>query len=113
MVPSLSFTGLLLLATVATNALNSATSPDPTERSIVRRDWYSTLLNTLLNSTSGTALTPTQQNGVSTWGTLAARILPTCRTDGGTKLVSGWPWGTITTSNTNPYYGQPNTQVTR
>jgi hypothetical protein len=53
------------------------------------------------------------QDGKSMLGTFDAPTLPSFRTDGGTPLPFGFPWGKSTANNTNYYTDTPNTGVTR
>lgn len=71
------------------------------------------LLGSLGLSSIGTLLSSVLQNGQSTWGTRSHQPLPLFKSGGGTTLFNGLPWGSITTKNTNPYTGQPNTGATR
>lgn len=64
--------------------------------------------NVLTNS-----LSQVDQNGGGYWGMPDAPHLPGYRSDGGTPLPNGCPWGTITAGNSNPYTSQPNTGITR
>ncbi|THV64742.1 hypothetical protein D6D28_09671 [Aureobasidium pullulans] len=59
------------------------------------------------------ALGQHQQDGNSVLGSLDAPKLPSFRTDGGTPLPFGFPWGQSTANNTNYYTDTPNTGVTR
>lgn len=53
------------------------------------------------------------QDGNSVLGSFDAPTLPAFRTDGGTPLPFGFPWGKSTANNTNYYTDTPNTGVTR
>ncbi|PBP15727.1 ascorbase and Cu-oxidase [Diplocarpon rosae] len=55
-------------------------------------------------------LTPSQQNGQSTYGTLSAPILPAFLTSN--PLPQGFPWGSLTAGTSNPDF-PPTTGVTR
>lgn len=57
------------------------------------------------------ALSQEQTNGLSTLGTLNAPHCPHFLADN--PFPDGYPWGTQTASNSNPYEGAPNTGVTR
>ena len=70
-------------------------------------------IGSLLGTVIGTLLSPTQQNGNSLWGLLSQQPLPAYKTGSGTTTPFGFPWGLITTGNTNPYTGMPNTNVLR
>lgn len=69
----------------------------------------STVVNILLSVLA--ALTQKQTNGTSVYGTLTAPKLPAYLTNN--PLPSGFPWGTCTATNTNPYHNSPNTGVIR
>ena len=59
-------------------------------------------------------LSPWAQNGPSTWGTLNHSSLPYFDPYKGTHTgFSGFPWGSISTQNSNPYTSAPYTGVTR
>lgn len=88
-------------------------SSDDAVGAVQKRDWLDSLLNGLIGSITGTVLSALQQNGISVWGTLAQKPLPLFRSDGGTALQFGWPWGKTSTTNANPYTSQPNTGITR
>ena len=57
------------------------------------------------------ALSQQQTNGDSVWGTLQAPQFPEFLTSN--PLPDGYPWGTKTANNSNPYTEAPNTGVTR
>lgn len=57
------------------------------------------------------ALSQTATNGASTYGTLSANKLPYFLTNN--PLPSGYPWGGLTQTNTNPYTSSPNTGIIR
>ena len=57
------------------------------------------------------ALTQEQTNGASVWGTLDAPTFSQFLTTN--PLPNGYPWGTKTANNSNPYKEAPNTGVTR
>ncbi|MCJ1377952.1 hypothetical protein MMC17_001048 [Xylographa soralifera] len=62
---------------------------------------YITSLLHALNLTA--SLTQTATNGLSTLGTLTAQSLPDFLTDLNTPLPDGFPWGSRTANNTDPY----------
>lgn len=66
-----------------------------------------------IGNTLHNALDQSVQNGGGYWGTVHAPRLPHFRSDGGTPIVQGAPWGSISATNRNPYTSQPNTGVTR
>ncbi|PSR87224.1 multicopper oxidase-domain-containing protein [Coniella lustricola] len=57
------------------------------------------------------ALAQTATNGTSLLGTLSAALLPLFLTNN--PLPNGYPWGTKTCTNTNPYNSSPNTGIIR
>ena len=57
------------------------------------------------------ALSQDQTNGASLWGTLDAPTFPQFLTSN--PLPDGFPWGTKTANNSNPYRQTPNTGITR
>jgi len=57
------------------------------------------------------ALSQEQTNGASLWGTLGASTFPQFLTSN--PLPEGFPWGTKTANNSNPYKEAPNTGITR
>ncbi|KAI5247379.1 hypothetical protein E4T42_05996 [Aureobasidium subglaciale] len=59
------------------------------------------------------ALGEKEQDGNSVLGSFDAPRLPSFRSDGGTPLPFGFPWGQSTANNTNYYTDTPNTGVTR
>ncbi|KAL9093271.1 MAG: hypothetical protein Q9165_004012 [Trypethelium subeluteriae] len=65
-------------------------------------------VNYLLNSVSQQV-----QSGASTLGTDLAPVYQQFLNTSGTPLPQGFPWGTKTVNNTNPYTNPPNTGVTR
>jgi hypothetical protein len=60
---------------------------------------------------SGTVLDQTVTNGLSLLGTLTPPTLPKFLADA--IPSAGYPWGTDTIQNTNPYHDSPNTGKTR
>lgn len=59
-----------------------------------------------------TGLTSYQQNGYSSWGTFNQSSLPKYASYGG-HSSTGYPWGSITTTNANPYTSAPKTGSVR
>ncbi|GAW16336.1 hypothetical protein ANO14919_057610 [Xylariales sp. No.14919] len=59
------------------------------------------------------ALTPSAQNGNSSWGTFHAPTLPRWISSNGYKSSITIPWGSRTAGNSNPYTQWPSTQITR
>ncbi|KAI0402450.1 multicopper oxidase-domain-containing protein [Xylaria palmicola] len=59
------------------------------------------------------ALTPSAQDGVSTWGTFRAPTLPNWMTSPSFRSSVTIPWGQRTSQGSNPYKEGPLTQVTR
>ncbi|KAF2963826.1 laccase [Xylaria multiplex] len=59
------------------------------------------------------ALTPTAQDGNSSWGTLYAPKLPNWISTSSSKSSVTIPWGSKTASNSDPYTQGPYTQITR
>ena len=57
------------------------------------------------------ALTQEQTNGASSWGTLNAPHFPLFLTNN--PLSDGYPWGSQTANNSDPYTQAPNTGITR
>ena len=57
------------------------------------------------------ALTQEQTNGASSLGTLNAPQFPQFLTSN--PLPAGYPWGTQTANNSDPYTQAPNTGITR
>lgn len=62
-------------------------------------------------TTLSASLPQSKTNGNSTLGTLSAPTMPSFLTNN--PLPSGYPWGSDTVTNTNPYKDSPNTGVTR
>jgi FtsP/CotA-like multicopper oxidase with cupredoxin domain len=71
------------------------------------------LLGKLLNvvTTLNAALPQSKTNGASQLGLVSAPVLPNFMTNN--PLPNGYPWGSDTVTNTNPYRNSPNTGVTR
>lgn len=59
------------------------------------------------------ALSQSQTNGDSAWGTLNASALPVFLNTSGGVSSHGFPWGSATANNTDQYTYTPNTNVTR
>ncbi|KAI0540420.1 multicopper oxidase-domain-containing protein [Xylaria digitata] len=59
------------------------------------------------------ALTPSAQDGNSSWGTLHAPKLPNWISTSSSKSSVTIPWGSRTASNSDPYTQAPLTQITR
>lgn len=68
------------------------------------------LLFTCYSATSR-ALSQVETNGVSLWGTLNAPTFSKFLTNN--PLPDGFPWGTKTANNTDPYKEPPDTGITR
>lgn len=68
------------------------------------------LLTTALTTLSA-AVPQSATNGVSKWGTLDAPTFPKFLTNN--PMPNGYPWGTLTATNANPYTKAPYTGVTR
>ncbi|KAI0427776.1 multicopper oxidase-domain-containing protein [Xylaria sp. FL1042] len=59
------------------------------------------------------ALTPSAQDGTSSWGTFQAPTLPKWISDYSSKSSITIPWGDRTSGGSNPYTQAPDTHVTR
>lgn len=72
-----------------------------------------TVASTLLYSTTAlvATLSQTRTNGNSKWGTFQAPKWPGFLTNN--PVVNGYPWGTKSPSNADPYFEAPNTGVVR